>query len=222
MATRKELVNEVLRRLREPELGASSTIASSTYATMVASFLNDVKQECEDAWGWGQLRETVEFDTVASTSLYSLPLTTVRTKLLSMWNTTQNSRMRHVTEDYFNRSTLVGTQSDAGPIYYRDRGVNAATEYKQVELLATPDGVYTIKAEVVNPQKDLSTDDEKLTLSLGRQAMIYGAWGLCISERGEDGGQLMDEISQKYGFHLQTAIALDRRSYPNEGDVEVV
>ena len=68
----------------------------------------------------------------------------------------------------------------------------------------------------------MSTDDEKLTLSLGRQAMIYGAWGLCISERGEDGGQLMDEIMQKYGFHLQTAIALDRRSYPNEGDVEVV
>ena len=76
MATRKELVNEVLRRLREPELGADSTIASSTYATMVASFLNDVKQECEDAWGWGQLRETVQFDTVSGTSLYSLPLTT--------------------------------------------------------------------------------------------------------------------------------------------------
>tara|TARA_R100001480_G_scaffold82999_1_gene91325 strand:- start:649 stop:1041 length:393 start_codon:yes stop_codon:yes gene_type:complete len=130
--------------------------------------------------------------------------------------------MRQVTEDYYNKSTLVGTQSNAIPIYYRDRGINAATEYKQVELLATPDGVYTIKAEVVNPQKDLSTDDEKLTLSLGRQAMIYGAWGLCISERGEDGGQLMDEIMQKYGFHLQTAIALDRRSYPNEGDVEVV
>ena len=222
MATRKELVNEVLRRLREPELGADSTIASSTYATMVASFLNDVKQECEDAWGWGQLRETVQFDTVSGTSLYSLPLTTVRTKLLSMWNTTQNSRMRHVTEDYYNRSTLIGTQSNAGPSYYRDRGINAATEYKQVELLSVPDGVYTIKAEIVNPQKDLSTDDETLKLSLGRQAMIYGTWALCISERGEDGGQLMDEVTQKYGFHLQTAIELDRRSYPNEGDVEVV
>ena len=222
MATRKELVNEGLRRLREPELGADSTIASSTYATMVASFLNDVKQECEDAWGWGQLRETVQFDTVSGTSLYSLPLTTVRTKLLSMWNTTQNSRMRHVTEDYYNRSTLIGTQSNAGPSFYRDRGINAATEYKQVELLSVPDGVYTIKAEIVNPQKDLSTDDETLKLSLGRQAMIYGTWALCISERGEDGGQLMDEVTQKYAFHLQTAIELDRRSYPNEGDVEVV
>ena len=222
MATRKELVNEVLRRLREPELGADSTIASSTYAVMVASFLNDVKEECEDAWGWGQLRETVQFDTVSGTSLYSLPLTTVRTKLLSMWNTTQNSRMRHVTEDYYNRSTLIGTQSNAGPSFYRDRGINAATEYKQVELLSVTDGVYTIKAEIVNPQKDLSTDDETLKLSLGRQAMIYGTWALCISERGEDGGQLMDEVTQKYAFHLQTAIELDRRSYPNEGDVEVV
>tara|TARA_R100001082_G_scaffold90419_1_gene56908 strand:+ start:6642 stop:7310 length:669 start_codon:yes stop_codon:yes gene_type:complete len=222
MATRKELVNEVLRRLREPELGTDSTIASNTYATMVASFLNDVKQECEDAWNWGQLRKTVEFDTVSGTSLYSLPSTTVRTKLLSMWNTTQNSRIRHVTEDYYNRSTLIGTQSNAGPSYYRDRGINAATEHKQIELLATPDGVYTIKAEIVNPQKDLSTDDEKLTLSMARQAMIYGVWGLCISERGEDGGQLMDEIQQKYAFHLSTAIQLDRRSYPNEGDLEVV
>jgi len=222
MATRKELVNEVLRRLREPELGADSTIASSTYAVMVASFLNDVKEECEDAWGWGQLRETVQFDTESGTSLYSLPLTTVRTKLLSMWNTTQNSRMRQVTEDYFNRSTLIGTQANAGPSYYRDRGVNAATEYKQVELLATPDGVYTIKAEVVNPQKELTTDDEKVTLSMARKAMVYGTWGLCISERGEDGGQLMDEITNKYSFYLQTAIELDRRSYPGDGDSEVV
>jgi hypothetical protein len=96
------------------------------------------------------------------------------------------------------------------------------TEYKQVELLATPDGVYTIKAEVVNPQKELTTDDEKVALSLAKKAMVYGTWGLCISERGEDGGQLMDEITNKYGFFLQTAIELDRRSYPGEGDFEVV
>lgn len=222
MATRKELVNEVLRRLREPELGADSTIASSTYATMVASFLNDVKQECEDAWGWGQLRETVQFDTVSGTSLYSLPLTTVRTKLLSMWNSTQNCRMRQVTEDYYNKSTLIGTQVNASPSYYRDRGINPASENKQVELLSIPDGVYTIKAETVNPQKDLVNDDDKLTLTLGKQAIVYGTWALCISERGEDGGQLMDEVTQKYGFHLQTAISLDRRSYPDEGDLEVV
>ena len=135
MATRKELVNEVLRRLREPELGTDSTIASSTYATMVASFLNDIKTECEDAWNWGQFRETIQFDTESGTSLYSLPNTTVRTKLLSMWNTTQNSRMRQVTEDYFNRSTLIGTQSNAGPSFYIDRGINAATEYNDALLI---------------------------------------------------------------------------------------
>ena len=222
MATRKELVNEVLRRLREPELASGSTIASNTYATMVASFLNDAKQECEDAWNWGQLRKTVEFDTVSGTSLYSLPLTSVRTKLLSMWNSTQNCRMRQVTEDYYNKSTLIGTQVNASPSYYRDRGINPASENKQVELLSIPDGVYTIKAETVNPQKDLVNDDDKLTLTLGKQAIVYGTWALCISERGEDGGQLMDEVTQKYGFHLQTAISLDRRSYPDEGDIEVV
>ena len=139
-----------------------------------------------------------------------------------MWNSTQNCRMRQVTEDYYNKSTLIGTQVNASPSYYRDRGINPASENKQVELLSIPDGVYTIKAETVNPQKDLVNDDDKLTLTLGKQAIVYGTWALCISERGEDGGQLMDEVTQKYGFHLQTAISLDRRSYPDEGDLEVV
>ena len=45
--TKKELVNQVLRKLREDELTATQSIASVPYANTIGDFLNDVKEEVD-------------------------------------------------------------------------------------------------------------------------------------------------------------------------------
>ncbi len=49
------LVNNVLRRLREEEV---TSVQGSTYSKMVGDFVNDAKRMVEDAWDWSALRTT--------------------------------------------------------------------------------------------------------------------------------------------------------------------
>ena len=43
------LVNNVLRRLREDEV---TTVAANTYSKMASDFINDAKELVETAWDW--------------------------------------------------------------------------------------------------------------------------------------------------------------------------
>jgi hypothetical protein len=50
------LVNNVLRRLREDEV---SSVQDNTYSKMVGDFVNDAKKFVESAWDWSALRTTL-------------------------------------------------------------------------------------------------------------------------------------------------------------------
>ena len=54
------LVNSVLRRLREEEV---SSVQSSTYSKMAGDFVNDAKRIVEDSWDWSALRLVCTSDT---------------------------------------------------------------------------------------------------------------------------------------------------------------
>lgn len=81
MATQLQTVNQVLRRLRETEV---STVGASDYAALIATFVNDAKEELEDMWFW-TVNET-EIDTSilgdSSTRTYDLTATNDRSFLI--------------------------------------------------------------------------------------------------------------------------------------------
>jgi hypothetical protein len=53
MKTYLQLVNEVLKRLREATVGS---VDYSTYSTLISTFVNDAKREVENAWNWQVLK----------------------------------------------------------------------------------------------------------------------------------------------------------------------
>lgn len=55
-----DLVNNVLRRMREEEV---STVSESTYSKMVGDFVNDSKKLVETSWDWSALRTTLTIET---------------------------------------------------------------------------------------------------------------------------------------------------------------
>lgn len=246
--TRKTLVNKVMRRLREDELTTNQSIADVPYAAMVGEFLNDVKEEVEDAWNWSQLRVDLSFSTVAGTSLYNLGnaditatgLTVIdsdgnaffvssvegyspldasneRTQILGIYNTTQDDELYNKSDKYFNRVTKLGTQQNSAPSCYRTKGYDNSGDML-VELYPVPDATYNIECWVYNPQEPLTTDTSVLVLSCAETAIIHGTWAKCISERGEDGGQLFDEVTKKYNDYLATAISRDRANFDSSDD----
>ena len=89
-----ELVNNVLRRMREDEV---STVAENTYSKMVGDFVNDAKNIVEAAWDWSGLRTTLTVTT--SADIFNYVLTEAKTvsrrsmlltiPLMFLWSTVQ-------------------------------------------------------------------------------------------------------------------------------------
>ena len=73
------LVNNVLRRLREDEV---SSVQDNTYSKLVGDFVNDAKRMVEDAWDWSALRTTLTVTTSAGTFNYVLTGSQNRIKVL--------------------------------------------------------------------------------------------------------------------------------------------
>ena len=55
-----ELVNKVLIRLREDEVGS---VNQTAYSKLVGEFVNDAARLVEDAWDWSALRTTLTVTT---------------------------------------------------------------------------------------------------------------------------------------------------------------
>ena len=85
MATFLETVNAVLTKLREPEVSS----ITDDYTRLIARFVNEAKEEVEDAWNWTALRSTATVSAVSTATVYSVTGTIGRTRINSGWNTTK-------------------------------------------------------------------------------------------------------------------------------------
>ena len=97
------LVNNVLRRLREDEV---TSVASNTYSKMAGDFVNDAKKIVEDAWDWSALRTTLTATTTADIFNYVLTGSQNKIKVLDVINDTSNNFMEYQTSHWFNDKYL--------------------------------------------------------------------------------------------------------------------
>ena len=105
MATKTylELVNEVLVRLREPEVTA---VTDNAYSKLIGRFINDAKRQVEDAYNWNALSETLTVTT--SNELFNYVLTGIgqRFRVLDVMNYTGQFEMHFETTHAMDRIML--------------------------------------------------------------------------------------------------------------------
>ena len=202
MSTALQLVNKVLRRLREDEVSS----LSSSYSNLILDFINETKREVEDAWNWSSLRTTKTVTTVASTRQYSITGAGNRFRLLDAWNTTQKYPLSLANFAYLNQSIESGSLTVGPPTAFRFAGQDSSGD-PYIDLLVPADGVYTLTFYLFIPQTDLVNATD--TLTVPEWPIVLGAWAKAISERGEDGGQNTIEQHSMYIAALGDAIAMD-------------
>lgn len=204
------LVNNVLRRLRESEV---TTVTENTYSKMVGDFINDAKQLVEDAWDWSALRTTLTATTTSGIFSYVLVGSQNKIKLLDVINDTSNNFMTYQTQHWFNDKYLNQDPVSGSPEYYTFNGVDSDGD-TQVDLYPKPDGVYTLRFNCIQRNPNLSADtDETLIPS---QPVIHMAVALLARERGETGGTSAAEYFSIADKYLSDAIALDAQKHPEE------
>lgn len=202
-----QLVNKVLRRLREDTV---ASVTDKNYSTLIGELVNQAKEEVEDAHTWLSLKTTVEVTTAGDGSTYtvSLPGTNERTKILgdSVWDVTNQVFIPIVNWEQIdfwrsiNQSDIAGTLS-----YVADFGV--ASGLRRLAFHQVPTSATTLKVRVHIPQEELSSDTTVLTVPA--MPVWLRAYALAISERGEDGGAVWNEIDQSATSALSDAIARD-------------
>ena len=209
-----QLVNSVLRRLREDEV---STVSQSNYAKLIGDFVNETKREVEDSWNWVQLRDTIQVTTVAGTFRYTLVGARNRYRVLQVVNDTDDTEMRLAGYKWMNLQ-LTGTPQQAAPLYFDFNGSEDGDPNS--DMYPIPDKAYTINYNMIIPQDDLSAEADILTVP--EWPVILGAHAKAISERGEDASTQFAEVAKMYYAALSDAIAIDAQKIPNETIWEAV
>jgi hypothetical protein len=203
-------MNSVLRRLREEE---TTSVTSTTYNKMVGDFINDAKTLVGQAADWSALRETLTISTTASDNTYSLTGGGDNVKVMSMLNDTQNCFMEYQTKDWFNDALYISNASEGAPKYFTYNGLDGNGD-TQILVGPTPDGVYSIRVDLVKRQADLSANTDSLLIPA--QPVIHLAVALLARERGETGGTSTAEYFQIANQYLSDAIAIDAAKHPEE------
>jgi hypothetical protein len=210
MATYLDIVNNVLRRLRDPVV---SSVNDTEYSSMIAIMVNDAKREVEDAYDWNALTDTLT--AVTSDAVFNYVLTGSRTRfrVMDVLNDTSDFNLRYAPSTWMNRQYLLTDIQKGEPLYYNFNGVDSNGD-TQVDLYPIPDGVYNIRFNLIIPQADLVEDNTRILVPDHLVSML--TYSKAIAERGEDSGLLSSEAYQMYRLALADAVAIERNHYDEE------
>ena len=205
-----QVVNSVLRRLRENEV---SSVSENSYSLLIGELVNDAKKTVENAWDWSALRTDITFNTSASDFTYSLTGAKDNSKVLDALNDTANTRVQYETPAQFRTFRKLGSASSGAPFYFTFNGFDSNSD-TQIDVYPTPDGVYSLIFTVVLRPDSLSNDSD--VLSVPSSPVVLGAAARAARERGETGGQSAAEYFNLAQVSLSDAIAFDAAKNPEE------
>ena len=209
-----QLVNAVLRRLRESEVSTvQGSGNSNTYARLIGDFVNESKSQIEAAYDWSALRTTVTLTTVANTFNYELNGVKTNAKLLDIWNDTSNIEMKYQDANWFNNEFLMADPQRGIPTFYNFNGVSTDGDLL-VDIYPIPDGVYDLRLNMTVRNSALSADSDKTVLPT--RPIILMATAMAIEERGEDGGQQSINAYAAANSALADEIAFDAARHPED------
>jgi len=206
-----QLINKILVRLRESEVG---TVDETDYSSTLLRLLNDAKREVEDAFDWVALQNTITVTTAASTHTYDVEnagagvFTNQRSRLLDVYNTTTDVRLTPRPYEWIRIQTQANNEDEQEPFAYAHAGYNS-TQSMKIRFFLVPDAVYNMDVEVIIPEEDMTTETDFTKVPW--YPVYLKALALAIRERGEDDGEASSEIQMAYQQALGDAVAYEQR-----------
>ena len=218
LPTYLELVNDILVRLREPEV---TTVQENTLSKLIGKLVNDSKRQVEDSYNWNALTATLTAVTEANTFNYGLTGIGQRFKVIDVHNYTAKWPMRPASTSAMNTMFLESgaTPATGSPQYYNFNGLTAQGD-TQVDVFPVPTSAETLFFNLYVPQDNLSSDTDALYVP--SEPVILGAFARALVERGEDGGLNSSEAYALYKSSLADHISNEASRYVEEETWEAV
>lgn len=207
-----QLMNHVLRRLREDEV---TSVNASSYVQMVGDYINDAMRIVQDSWDWADLRNTIDITTSASTDTYSITGGSTDFKLFHIINDTSDTVLHQRSKAWMDERKLIDNDNEGAPSNFIFVQPDASGDM-QIKLYPTPDGVYTLKVNGVFRTDELTANDD--TVPVPWQPVMHLAIALLAREKGEAGGTSAQEYFRIADRVLTTHIAREAAYFPEEKD----
>ena len=217
MSNTRDLLNKVLRGLRQFDLIITGTSTTDTYILMLLQFVNEAKEEIEESgWAWQALRQTITLTLSSATSVYAITAagpadidTNDRSRLLY-----ENVSSQGASEGFYNSATSAPmvfdvttgtevrlqerTQEFIERLHFTDNDETGKPVYFTLysdgaslimRVWPTSDGTYTLKLRIFDPQDELSSSTLTTTLSLPFRPVWTRALFKANEERGSELGK---------------------------------
>ena len=228
--TYREIINSVLRRLREDTIDSdwSGDIYDSTltpYQKLIGELVNDSKKGVESYHSWNSLRETFNIKTKNGNMQYTLGDALrgagVSFVVLDVINQTTGTVLEQVPNDWMNEQVFPLVDAQSGePTSYAFNGISQAGASREpdfnIDFYPIPNSTQIISVNIEGAQKDLSTASQ--VLRVPSQPVILGAWARAVAERGEDGGTQYSAVAAEARDVLLQAIQIDAGNFEYERD----
>jgi len=228
MATTREIVNRVLRGLRQFGLiiPTGTDTITDDYLLMILQFVNEAKEEIEEAgWPWQALRQTVTITLASGTVEYDLTIagaadvdTNDRSQLLYEQRNQFGSSERFynsmssiaqmwdvTTSDEFRVHEV--TQEKMERLHLTDDdetgqpaqfAVYSDGDSIRMKVWPTPDQTYTLKGRFYIPQTELLSTDTTTALSIPQRPVWMKALMKANAERGDELGLPNSALDRAY------------------------
>ena len=98
-----QIINAVLRRLRETEI---TDLNETDYSKLIGGYVNSVKKEVESAWDWNALRTTLTLNTTTGVFNYTLLGSGSRFRVSDVVNDTSNYMLQQKSAQWMNQRFL--------------------------------------------------------------------------------------------------------------------
>lgn len=224
MATFRFVINEVLRTLSEDQVAESVTELDDDYHKLVASFVNQIKEEIESSHIWSVLWQDLSVTITASTDVADITGANERSNLIrvqqsamsepvalvfDVTNATNPSQLMELDYSdivYRRRLNPNGTTNDA-PAYFATRvGTDGVPE---IIVFPKPLQQRTLSVTMAVPQARLEDDDLDTNILIPYRPLLAGALWYAMEERGEELGVGNLYTEERYRNALDATISQD-------------
>ena len=210
MITYLQAVNRVLVKLRQSQV--STLNGADEYVSLIAAYVNEAKEEVEDAWRWNALQSQIILTTVGGQSDYTLTGSGENYELYDIWNVNNRWRIQGPFNSTYVNYNAVLSIGRGQPAYFDFHGQDSnGDQIIRFQPVPAYDGI-TIYVYGYSKQSYLSTtSDDSTRIKVPWKPVVYGAYAKAVSERGEDGGVGFAEADAIYQRVLADAVAMDAR-----------
>jgi hypothetical protein len=217
-----QALNRVLELIGEDAVPNAATSLTQDYHILVGAFMNDIKEQVEDAHNWRSLRTTTSTTVTGGDSTAAITGADERSRLVRIYQQNACGVVPLVfdTTDAGDPTPL--QEIDLSELIYRDTVEpdtrqdpcyfaldNSAGDTLNLMVHPRPSGDRTIQTTLITPQGILSNDSLSTVISVPIRPIITGTVWYCLEERGEELGPNALFSERRFADALNAAIARD-------------